>query len=124
MKKSKLQNSEDRRRLRDKLSTLLVGALVIAMLAILALLVWQKAAQRVDTSDFEGTIVDRWADYPETRYVSEPRFRLLVELPDGKQMTLKVDPPLYESAKVGMVIKRRSGQIVLIDSELKQTSGK
>jgi len=121
MKQSKLQNSGDQRRLKDKLSTLLVGALVIAMLAILALLVWQKVAQRLDTSDFEGTIVDRWADYPASSCVSEPRFRLLVELPDGKQMTLKVDPPLYESAKVGMRIKRTSGQVVLVDAKLEQT---
>ena len=91
------------------------------MIGWMALLVWQKATQRVDTSDFDGTIVDRWAVYPESKYSPQPLFRLSVESQDGKRFTVKVDPAVYESAKVGMRIKRRSGQIVLIDSELKQT---
>ena len=124
MKKAQLKTSADRRLLREKLYCIVGGAFVLVMLAALVLLVWQKTTQRVDTSDYDGKIVDRWADYVESKYGSQPRFRLLVESDDGKRFTVKVDPNVYESAKVGMRIKSRAGKIVVIDSELKQTGSK
>ena len=124
MKQPRLQTKADKRLLRRKLSYVFLSAFMVVMIAAAALLVWQKTTQRVDTSDYDGKIVDRWADYAESKYVSEPRFRLLVESEDGKRFTVKVDANVYESAKVGMRIKSRAGQIVLIDSEVKQTVGK
>jgi hypothetical protein len=50
--------------------------------------------------------------------------RLLVESQDHKRFTVKVDPNVYESAKVGMRIKSRAGQIVLIEPERSTTSSK
>ena len=88
----------------------------MAMLATLAVLVWQKSTQPVNTSDYEGRIIDRWADYAESDQGSRPRFHVLVESQDGKRFTIAVDVSVYESAKVGMQIKSRAGQIVLIDS--------
>ena len=86
------------------------------MLALLVLLVWQKSTQRLDAADYDGRIVDRWADYAESELGSRPRFRLLIESQNGKRFTVKVDANVYESAKVGMLIKSRSGQIVLIEA--------
>ena len=124
MKQPQLQTKTDEGLLRRRLSYIVGSVFVVVMIAGLVLLVWQKTNQRVDTSDYDGKIVDRWADYAESKYVSEPRFRLLVESEDGKRFTVKVDANVYESAKVGMRIKSRAGQIVLIDSEVKQTVGK
>jgi hypothetical protein len=101
-----------------------VAAFVVLVTAWLGLLVWQKTTQRVDTSDYEGTIVDRWADYTESRYVPEPRFRLVVEGQDGKRFTVKVDANTYESSRVGMRIRSRAGQVVLIDSAERKAIGK
>lgn len=124
MKKAQLQTNAERRLLRERLFTIVGGALILAMLITAALLVWQKATQRVGNGDYEGTIVDRWAEYPESRYVSEARFRLQVEGQDGKRFTVRVEPNVYESARVGMRIKSRSGQVVLIDSADRKASGK
>ena len=92
-------------------------AIVVAMLVTLAILVKQKSTKPEDTSDYEGTIVDRWADYAETTEGSRARLALVVESQDGKRFTVKVDPNVYESARVGMRIKSKSGQVVLIDSD-------
>lgn len=117
MKKSELRDRAEKRLFREKLLTTIAGVLIVAAVVTVVLLVWQKGSQRVDTSDFDGRIVDRWAGYDESSTRgSRPYFRLTVAGDDDKQFTVRVDPSVYESAKVGMRIKRRAGQIVLIDS--------
>jgi len=117
MKKAHLLRNANRRLFDAKLSTAVLSILIVAMLTTLVALVWQKSTQPVDTKDYDGRIVDRWADYAESDQGSRPRFRVLVESRDGKRFTVAVDANVYESAKVGMQIKSRAGQIVLIDSE-------
>ncbi|HKB65140.1 MAG TPA: hypothetical protein VKC61_04740 [Pyrinomonadaceae bacterium] len=124
MKKAQLRKNADQRSRREKFLTIFVGALVLFMVAALVLLVVHKTNQRIDTGDYEGTIVDRWADYSESQQGSLPYFRLLVEGTDGKRFAVRVDSSVYESAKVGMRIKSRSGQIVLIDSDLRKAGSK
>jgi len=122
MKKQRLQR--DRRLFKRKLSTSLLGLLVVATLLTFAVVIWQKSTQPVNTSDYDGTIVDRWADYTQSEQGSRPYFRLLVESNDGKRFSVKVDPNIYESARIGMRIKNKDGQVVLIDSERRSTSNK
>ncbi|MGI8835237.1 MAG: hypothetical protein ACR2H4_01195 [Pyrinomonadaceae bacterium] len=110
-----------RRVLKEKLGTVLLSALVLAMAATLILVVWQKSTQRVNT-DYEGKIEDRWGDYSESDEGSRPRLRLAVETEDGKRFIVKVDPNVYESAKVGMRIKSSSGRVVLIDTQQGKTA--
>ena len=117
MKKAHLLRNANRRLFDAKLSTAVLSILIVAMLTTLVALVWQKSTQPVDTKDYDGRIVDRWADYAESDQGSRPRFRVLLESRDGKRFTVAVDANVYESAKVGMQIKSRAGQIVLIDSE-------
>jgi len=99
------------------------GVLILAFLALF-FAAWQKTKTPIGTGDYEGTIVDRWADYRESDQGAQPRLRLVIESQDGQRFTVKVDPNTYESARVGMRIKSRSGQIALIDSERNSTSGK
>lgn len=124
MKKAHLQANAEQRLRREKLYTIAAGALILPMVVIGVLLVWQKTTQRIESGDYEGRIVDRWADYGESQQGSRPYFRLLVEGPDGKRFTVKVDANVYESARIGMRIKSRAGQAVLIDSEGKKAGGK
>ena len=112
-----------RRVLKERLTTVIVGALMLAMLATLILLDWQKSTQRVNT-DYEGRIVDRWRDYAESQEGSRPRLHLVIETEDSKRLIVNVDPNVYESAKVGMRIKSTLGQVVLINTEQKKTVGK
>ncbi len=123
MKNNQSRRNAARRVLKERFSTVFLSALVLAMAATLILLVWQKSTQRVNT-DYQGRIVDRWGDYYESREGSRPRLRLVVETEDGKRVIVNVDPNVYESAKVGMRIKSRSGQVVLIDTEQSKTVGK
>jgi hypothetical protein len=121
--KDQLRRNAAQRVLKERLSAVIVGAIVLAMLTTLVLVVWQKSTQPVNT-DYEGRIVDRWGDYSESDQGSRPRLRLLVEADDGKRFVVKVDPSVYESAKVGMRIKSRSGQVVLIEIEQTKSVGK
>lgn len=93
-----------------------MGLGLLAVFCLIFLYVW---GGRVANSDYEGKIVDRWADYADKEQGSRPLFRLVVESDEGKRVTVRVDPNVYESARVGMRIKSRSGQVVLIDTDRK-----
>jgi len=86
------------------------------LLAIFCGLFYFIYNRRAGNGDFEGRIVDRWAGYDESSQGARPYFRLRVESDDGKQFVVSVDANVYESARVGMRIKSRSGQVVLIES--------
>jgi hypothetical protein len=90
------------------------GGLAIALLLCLCL--WFAYGGRLTSSDYEGKIVDRWADQTPSTQASRPYFRLVVETPEGKRITVKVDENVYELARVGMGIRSSNGQVVLIDS--------
>lgn len=115
MKQSQLDRKARQRRFQGRFSTILISIIVALMLAALALLVWNRLSVPVKPTDYEGVIVDRWADYAESQYGSRPRLALVVESTGGKRFTVNVDSNVYESARVGMKIKSRSGQIVLIE---------
>jgi len=94
--------------------TVITAVVIIALLSLLFFYIW---GGRATTSDYDGKIVDRWADYTQSDQCSRPYFRLLVESNDAKRFTVQVDSSVHESARVGMRIRSRSGQIVLIDSD-------
>ena len=86
--------------------------IVIVVFLFMACRSWTSPAQ---PGDYEGRIVDRWADNGGQAEAYQPRLALLIESNDGRRFTVRVDPNVYESARVGMRIRSRSGQIVLID---------
>jgi hypothetical protein len=47
----------------------------------------------------------------------------MVESENHERFKVKVEPGVYEAAKVGMRIKSKSGKIELIDSEQRNTKG-
>lgn len=96
---------------------------VICVLAVLCGLFYYVYYRQANT-DYEGRIVDRWVVYSQGRNTSPNLFRIRVESDDGKQFVVNVDSTVYESARVGMRIKNRSGQIVLIESERNQPTAK
>ena len=116
MKKAHREQKARRRRLFGVYSTAVVLSVLVVILLATLVVVWQKSTTPTQT-DYEGTIVDRWADYAESDQGSRPRLALVVESPDRTRFTIRVDSNVYESAKVGMRIKSRSGQIVLIEPQ-------
>jgi len=117
MKKAQLEKNKSQRLIGDRVSTVILSLLILAMLAGLVLFVFQKSTAPARIADFEGTVVDRWADYAESDQGSRPRLALVIESSDGKRFTVGVEPAVYESARNGMRIKSKSGRIVLIDSD-------
>lgn len=109
--------------LNHKFTIVFLSALLLAMLATFMILVLKRSTERVE-SEYEGRVVDRWADYAESTQGSRPRFRLLVESDDGKRITVRVEPQIYEAAKVGMRIRKKSGEAAIIESEQKTRGGK
>lgn len=93
-----------------------LGALVL--LALFCGAFYYIYNRKTGPRDYEGKIVDRWADYAETDEGSRPFFRLRIESDEGKRFSVRVDPNVYESARVGMRIRSRGGQIVLIESNV------
>ncbi|HEX7723066.1 MAG TPA: hypothetical protein VF397_12965 [Pyrinomonadaceae bacterium] len=91
----------------------ITAVVVVGLLCLLFFYIW---GGRATSSNYEGKIIDRWADYTQSTQGSQPYFRLLVESNDGKRFTVRVDSNIYESARVGMRIKSKDGQVVLIDS--------
>jgi hypothetical protein len=96
---------------------------VLIAVAALLLVAWQKFSSPSRT-DYEGRIVDRWAENGGQVEGHQPLLALVIESSDGKRFTVRVDPNVYESARVGMRIRSRSGQIVLIDSDRNSISNK
>jgi hypothetical protein len=96
----------------------IVLSLLLIAVAALLLVAWQKLSSPSQT-DYEGRIVDRWAEQAGAAEGYQPRLALVIESSDGKRFTVRVDPNVYESARIGMRIRSRSGQIVLIDSDRK-----
>jgi hypothetical protein len=124
MKKARRQENAKRRMLRGKILTTLVCVILGLILATFILVNWQKATRPVDTGDYEGRIVDRWGQYAESEQGSRPQFRLLIETGDGRRFPVKIDANVYESARIGMRIRRRSGQVVLIEPASSSTGSK
>lgn len=102
-------------RYREKVARHLVGALIMAGFSALLVFAFWYSSSSGTPADYEGKIIDRWADYVEADLGSRPRFRVLIETADGKRFPVKVEANVYESAKVGMRIRSRAGQVVLIE---------
>ena len=84
---------------------------LILILAAVALLFWGiyrvwAPPRGVYRAQFEGRIVNKWADYAETDQGSVPQFRLLVEPEDRNRFVVSVSPDVYGRSKVGMKVRR------------------
>jgi hypothetical protein len=110
-----MRSLESLRPLNVPWSSVAGGILIGAILVFAGVLAWQPWSQ-ISKTDFEGTIVERWADYSETEQGSRPRLRLLVESDDRERFTLRVEPSVYEVARIGMRIKSRAGKIELMNA--------
>ena len=98
----------------DKTLKIVVLSLLGVVVALL-FAAWLNGTRSTQRGDYEGRIVDRWADTGGQAESYQPRLSLLIESNDGRRFTVRVDPMVYESARVGMRIRSRSGQVVLID---------
>ena len=100
----------------SKATTIVATTPIIVTFVLVLWWAWQKWTTPARPGDYEGRIVDRWVDNSGAAEGYQPSLALLIESADGKRFTVKVDPNVYESARVGMRIRSKSGQVVLIES--------
>ncbi|MEP6637508.1 MAG: hypothetical protein ABJB97_12345 [Acidobacteriota bacterium] len=115
MNNTQLHGPASRGFIREKLPTIGVSIVATAMMLTLALVVWQRSTNPSTVDDYQARVVERWADYVESEQGSRTRFRLLIELQDGKKFIVNVNANVYESTKVGLQVRSRAGQIVPIE---------
>jgi hypothetical protein len=101
---------------KKKATKVFVFSLLAVFIVLVFFIAWRNWTNPARRGEYEGRIVDRWADQAPSTEVSHPHFHLVIESADGKRFTVNVDPTVYESARVGMRIRSRNGQVVLIDS--------
>lgn len=93
-------------------SNVLWGIAIGALLISIFLLAWQKSHQPVQI-DYEGTIVERWANFYESETGSHVYYKLLVEDNSGKRVAVNLDYETYTRAQIGMHIRRSTKGIEL-----------
>ncbi len=72
--------------------------------------------------EYEGHIVDKWANFSESQTVSEQYYRLLVEADDGRRFPVAISSEMYERARVSMRIKKSKSGVELIPEDQRQHS--
>lgn len=70
-------------------------------------------------SEYEGRIIDKWADHSQSEQGSQPYFRLIIRSSDNQQFTVSVSSEIYDRAKVGMFVKKTVAGIEFIADESK-----
>lgn len=95
-----------------RVSNVLWGIIVAALLISIFALAWQKF-QRPAIVEYDGQIVDRWAGFTESDTGSRAYYKLLVEDNGRKRITVVVDNEIYTRAQVGVRIRRSINGIEL-----------
>jgi hypothetical protein len=67
--------------------------------------------------EYEGQIVEKWADYSHSEQGSQPYFRLMVKGRDSQQFSVSVSSEIYDRAKVGMFVRKTDAGVELIANE-------
>ena len=93
----------------EKFNIILILALVIISVALLAS--FCKGHFKAERTNYEGTIVDRWAGYSESPTGSRPYYRLRIRDESGQEFTVRVDNDTYMRARVGMWIRKDGAKI-------------
>lgn len=76
------------------------------------MLAWNRCSKPTLT-DYEGVIVDRWAEFSNSEQGSHPYFKLLVERDTQERITVNVDAETYRKSEIGMKVISRKGKIEL-----------
>jgi hypothetical protein len=95
----------------EKFNIILILALVIIFVALLA--GFCKGHFQVERTNYEGTIVDRWAGYSESEAGSKPYYRLRIRDEGGQEFTVRVDNDTYMRSRVGMWIRKDGAKIIV-----------
>lgn len=93
----------------DKVGTVLVAVLVVAVAAAVFVSLRQRLTSTgLHRMDYEGRIVDKSATVTESETGSGVRHLLRVRAKDGEEFSVTVNGSLYERAQIGMWIKSSS----------------
>ena len=107
----------------ERRSHVMVAVWGVVILAGFIAILWlsYRVQRNISSAEYEGVIVEKWADYQETDDGSRPRFRLMLELENGQKITIGVPSHLYDQARVGSRIRKTSAGIELMDTPTDRT---
>ena len=98
-----------------------VWGVVILAGFIAALGLSYRVQRNAFPAEYEGVIVEKWANYQETDGGSRPNFWLLIEMENGQRLTIGTTPHLYNQARVGSRIRKTSAGIEFMDTPTDKT---
>ena len=104
-------------------SHVLVAVWGVVILAGFIGILWlsYRVQRNMHPAEYEGVVVEKWADYQETEQGSRPYFRLMLELENGQQLTIGVQRDLFNQARVGSRIRKTSEGIQLMHAATDKT---
>ena len=95
---------------------------VVILVGFIGILWLSYRVQRnIHPAEYEGVVVERWADYQETEEGSQPRFSLLLDLENGQRLAIRVQPDLYHQVNVGSRVRKTTEGIQLIQPATDKT---
>jgi hypothetical protein len=113
----KIERDEERK---SHVMAVVWGVVILAgFIAVLGLS--YRIQRNIFPAEYEGVIVEKWADYQETDQGSRPHFWLLLEMENGQRLTIGTTSHLYNQARVGSRIRKTSAGIELMDPATDKT---
>jgi len=100
---------------------------LIVIFLFVTLLFWSVYKLRSATTgpfrnEYQGQIIDKWADHTYTEQGSQPYFRLVIKGNDNQQFSVSVSSEIYERARVGMFVRKTDAGIELLANQLETQS--
>ncbi|HEY6243398.1 MAG TPA: hypothetical protein VIX17_05605 [Pyrinomonadaceae bacterium] len=68
-------------------------------------------------TEYEGRIIDKWANHTQSEQGAQPYFRLVINGNDNQRFTVAVSSEIYDRAKVGMSVRKTDAGIEFITDE-------
>jgi hypothetical protein len=101
--------------------TILWLALIFLVITLLfwSLFKFRSAKTGPFRTEYEGRIIDKWADHTQSEQGSQPYFRLVIRSSDNQQFTVSVSSEIYDRSKVGMFVRKTDAGIEFIADESK-----
>jgi hypothetical protein len=109
--KDKRRNIRPSPALRQKITIILICALVAALVIVLLVSFYQRMkSEGAYRHEYAGRVIDKWVTYQETESGTRVSGHLLIRSKNGDVFQVIVSPESYEQAKVECwVIKDKNG---------------
>ncbi len=104
--------------LRQKISIIIIGALVVAVVIVLLVGFYQRMkSEGAYRNEYAGRVMDKWLTYHETELGTRLSRHLLIKSKNGEVFQVIVSPEPYEQAKIGAWVNKDKNGIQFFATE-------